>query len=95
MHDKDVTPIKAIDYESLQQPAEQNPKRSVGNKFILWFAFAFLIFCAWLVFLLLPKYVEEKHEAALSEQQIQTDIPFVDKHIDPDSILESTVETFE
>ena len=95
MHDKDVTPIEAIDYESLQQPAEQNPKRSVGNKFILWFAFAFLIFCALLVFLLLPKYVEEKHETALSEEQAQGNIPLIVEPTEPKPILEPTVETAE
>ena len=95
MHDNDATPIEAIDYESLQQPAEQNLKRNVDNKFILWFSFAFLIFCALIVFLFLPKYVEEKHEAALSEQQIQDEILPVDEPTEPEPNLEPTVEAAE
>lgn len=60
MHDKDATPIEAIDFETRQESAQENKKskHALNHKPILWFAFIALLLCAAIVFLFLPKYVE-------------------------------------
>ena len=79
MHDKDATPIEAIDFESLQTPPEQSKEsnRSVNHKLIIWFAFIFLLLCALMVFIFLPKYVAEKRASSTPESSIQIETPIV------------------
>ncbi len=62
MHDKDATPIEAIDFETLQQPVKQGKEstRFLNNKSVLWLIFIFLLVCGLIVFIFLPSYVEEK-----------------------------------
>jgi len=77
MHDKNATPIEAIDFKTLQESAEQNKesKPSLSNKSILWFTFISLLFCALIVFSFLPKYVADKHRKDLPEHQTQIESP--------------------
>jgi tetratricopeptide (TPR) repeat protein len=62
MHDKDATPIEAIDFETLQQPVQQREESSpfLNNKSALWLVFIFLLLCGLIVFMFLPNYVAEK-----------------------------------
>ncbi len=81
MHDKDATPIEAIDFESLQTPSEQSNEssRSVNTKPILWFIFIFLLLCAILVFVFLPKYVAEKRATSTPNPSTQIESPAVEE----------------
>jgi len=77
MHDKDATPIEAIDFETLQQPATQSKesKQGLNSKTVLWFAFIVLLLGALVVFLFLPKYVNEARNAETVTEQTQIDTP--------------------
>jgi len=77
MHDKNATPIEAIDFKTLQESAEQNKesKPSLNIKPILWFTFISLLLCALIVFLLLPKYVADKRSKDTPENQTQIETP--------------------
>ncbi len=68
MHDKDATQIEAVDFETLQQPAQDNKKSTslLNSKAIIWFAFIFLLLCGFIVFMYLPNYVSEKRDQELS-----------------------------
>ena len=95
MHDKDAIPIEAIDYELLQQPAEQKPNRRVNNKFIIWFAFSFLILCALLVFVLLPSYVDKKQKVSHTEQPMQIETHPAAELNDPKTLTEPVIVSAE
>jgi len=77
MHDEDATPIEAIDFATLQQPAEHIKKSNqrLNSKLIFWFAFFSLVLIALIVFLFLPKYVAEKHDTHLATEQEQIEPP--------------------
>ena len=62
MHDKDATPIEAIDFETLQPEVKQSKQstRWQNKKPILWLAFILLLLCTLIVFSLLPKYVADQ-----------------------------------
>lgn len=77
MHDKNATPIEAIDFKTLQESAGENKesKPNFNNKPFLWFIFISLLLCALIVFSLLPKYVAEKHNKAASQNQTQIESP--------------------
>ncbi len=69
MHDKDSTPIEAIDIESLQQSSKtvEPSKKNKNTKPYIWFAFLILLLCALSVIFLLPKYVAEKADESIVE----------------------------
>ena len=94
MHDKNATPIKAIDFKTLQETAEQNKesKRYLNNKPILWFTFISLLLCAFIVFSLLPKYVAEKHNKAAPENQTQIKTPSLAEHSQADEVEPKPLE---
>ncbi len=94
MSDKDVTPIEAIDYESLQKPAEQNQdsEQNVKNKSIFWIVLVLLILCVLMVFLFLPEYVAEKRQINSSDLQTQSDTPPTVDVADPEPSSETSVE---
>ncbi|QMU61986.1 MAG: hypothetical protein GKR92_09890 [Gammaproteobacteria bacterium] len=75
MHDKDATPIEAIDFETLQESAEKNKESTPGlsKKSILWFVFVSLLLCALIVFFFLPKYVAENRNKITPENQTQVE----------------------
>ena len=77
MHDKDATPIEAIDFETLQQSTKRSKesKQNLNSKTILWFAFILLLLCALVVFLILPKYVDEIRNANTVADQTQIETP--------------------
>ena len=77
MHDKDATPIEAIDFETLQQPATQSEesKQGLSSKTVLWFAFIALLLCVLVVFLFLPEYINETRNAEIATEQTQIDTP--------------------
>ncbi|MDH3608118.1 MAG: hypothetical protein OEQ24_02595, partial [Gammaproteobacteria bacterium] len=77
MHDKDATPIEAIDFETLQQSTKRSKesKQNLNSKTILWFAFILLLLCALVVFLFLPKYVDEIRNANTVADQTQIETP--------------------
>ncbi len=74
MHDKDATPIEAIDFEPQQQSTQQTEGATplLQSKSIAWLVFIFLLLCGLMVFLFLPDYVAEKQniEADVSEKNI-------------------------
>ncbi len=76
MHDKDATPIEAIDFESLQQPAKPSKESTplLNSKAILWLAFIFLLFCGLIVFAFLPKYVAEKRNQDNIAKPVQIEV---------------------
>lgn len=76
MHDQDATPIEAIDFETLQNPVDQNkgPKKSVNHKAIAWFSFISLLICASSVFLFLPKCVAEKRNTDNTPKQNEIEL---------------------
>lgn len=101
MHDNDATPIEAIDFETLQQAAKQSKesKQGLNSKTVLWLSFIALLLCALVVFLFLPKYVNESRNAdnATDEMQIETpsltELPeFKEEQAVEDPIQESRVE---
>ena len=64
MHDKNSTPIEAIDFETLEESAHENKnsKQALNHKSILWFSFAALLCFVAIVFLFLPKFVENSKQ---------------------------------
>ncbi len=94
MSDKDVTPIEAIDYESLRIPAEQNQGSATNIKYkpIIWTAFGLLIFCVLIVFLFLPEYVAEKRQANSSGLESQNDTPPAAEITTPEPAIETNIE---
>ena len=89
MPDKDVTPIEAIDYESLQQVAEQPQQLDQSKKPIIWFAFILLALGLVIVFYFLPNYVAEKHEANITEEKTHIETPSSSEHAKPEPLLQS------
>ena len=89
MHDKDATPIEAIDFETLQESREANkePKQALNHKPILWFAFIALLLCAVIVFLFLPKYVENSRQNNSAEQIEEPPLLELPEEISPEEIL--------
>ncbi len=81
MHDKNATPIEAIDFKTLQESAEQKKesKPSLNNKPILWFTFISLLLCALIVFSFLPKYVAENRNKDAAENQTKIETPSLDE----------------
>jgi len=77
MHDKDATPIEAIDFETLQETTEprKESKRKVSNGVLLGAAFLLLVFCAIVVFSFLPSYVADKKSSVSAESQPAFDPP--------------------
>ena len=77
MHDKDATPIEAIDFEILQPDNKQinQSKLRSNSKPIIWFAFIFLLFCVLIVFLFLPNYVSEKRNSEVASRQETIELP--------------------
>ncbi len=77
MHEKDSTPIEAIDIDSLQQSKEivEPAARENHSKLYIWFAFLLLLLCVLAVFLLLPKYVVEQPSKTIAEEDSPLDIP--------------------
>ena len=71
MHDKDATPIEAIDFETQHESAQANKesKQALNHKPVLWFSFITLLLCTALVFLFLPKYVENSRQKTSVEKK--------------------------
>lgn len=89
MHDKDATPIEAIDFATRQEPRDPNKesKQALNRKPILWFAFIALLLCAAIVFLFLPKYVENNRQNNFAEQIEEPPLTELPKEINPVEIL--------
>jgi hypothetical protein len=88
MHDKDATPIEAIDFETLEESsrAAKESKQALNRKPILWFTFIALVLCAVLVFLFLPKYVENNKQRNSAEQIDEPPLAVLPKEISPGEI---------
>ncbi|MEJ2115624.1 MAG: hypothetical protein P8X88_06160, partial [Gammaproteobacteria bacterium] len=77
MHDKDATPIEAIDFETLQTDNKQSNQSNqrLNSKPILWSTFIFLLICVLVVFLFLPEYIPKKQHQKLASSQQTRELP--------------------
>ena len=77
MHDKDATPIEAIDFETLQADNKQSNQSNqrLNSKPILWFSFIFLLICALVVFLFLPEYISNQQHQKFATSQETIELP--------------------
>ena len=89
MHDKDSTPIEAIDIESLGQNASQTESAKENNhsKFLIGAAFLILLVCVLSVFFLLPEYVMKQPSESTVEKNTVFDKPATEDLPDNKDIL--------
>ena len=88
MHDKDATPIEAIDFETRQEPDKQSHKTSskLTSKAILWLAFIILLLSALIVILFLPSYVSKNTLSESAPQEEKQEPPILIEPIDETAI---------
>ncbi len=95
MHKNDSTPIKAIDFKSLQEKTgidSEYEQTLVSKKLIVWLVFLFIFAGGISVFLFLPNYVAEKQAPSPISAEIQSQPPQLVKIPVPVKIPEPAVQ---
>lgn len=89
MHDKNSTPIEAIDFETLDESTQENKqsKQALNHKPILWFCFISLLLSAIIVFLFLPKYVENNSQSNSAEKIEAPPLEVLPEETSPEELL--------
>ena len=76
MHDKDSSPIEAIEFKSLSKNPSQdsnNELHSKNNSTVVWVALVFIFICGVIVFIFLPKHIANQNNSKQDIAHIQQD----------------------